>query len=126
MRFVTYFLVALLAVPSLALAKKTAMLSVRVKGHYSTQSTTITREGSEWHCQTEIMPLYVSPVQPFSDELLTRLRAQSREPAQSAACRDRVWVADHTQGMLKEYSGCADDPIWTRLLNEIAKNCGRN
>lgn len=107
-------------------AKDNFILHVRKQGHYGTQETRVFKNAKEWICKTELTPLHVSPVQPFSTEKLKKLELSKVSVSSLDECRDKVWVTDKTTKKTKTYSGCADDLFFKPLIEEINAKCGRN
>ena len=125
MRAIGFFLITLLS--ALSSAKKTSsILSVTVKGHYSTQRTEIRKEGSAWVCRTEITPYHYSAVRPYSESSLSKVEELSGKADNKQSCRDFVTVVSQSKKKLITSTGCADQPFFAQLLREISKNCGRN
>lgn len=114
---------------SISLADKLdkPILFVEVKGRYATQRTIITKDKNEWLCSTELTPRHFSPVQPFSNSQLEKIRSASiGKSARSKSCRDLVSITDFSNGNEKIFSDCADSKMYSSFLADINKNCGRN
>jgi hypothetical protein len=107
--------------------KDSPLLTVTVKSRYSTQTTRVYKEKSEWICRTELSPYHPSSKVPVSPETLAKVFTANQFPDSARSnCHDVVAVIDRTDKQPKESIGCANDPAYTRLLKEIDANCGRN
>ncbi len=127
MRSLICFLIYCLSMDfSFANSKNSPLLSVKLKGHYGSQNTIVTKENSDWICKTELTPYHLSRIQPFSVSILKQLRSLPKQTPDIKSCRDKILIIDHTQKKVSEYIGCANTPLFSSFISELNKNCGRN
>ena len=120
-------LIFMLMLPLPASGVAATTLLVEVRGHYGTQKTEIEKDAGGWRCRTELTPYHFSPVQPYSDAILAKIRKSNQKALMpEAGCRDIVTIEDRTTSSPKTYSGCAENHLFKAFLGDVNRYCGRN